>query len=371
MLPTIATGDGMVWTLLGIVGLALVIAAWLLRRAPAPQPRPLPRRPAADSTPSELARPAAGRPVTEPAPPPPAGLALHTAEVLDAEQTEVLMQSLRCLPRPPSALHAMLSPQFLQTVTSTELTTLVMGEPAVAARVLATANSPMYGLAQPVASVGQAITFLGLSSIRQMCMQHMLAACFQPRDAAQRREFESLWHASSLAGELCQHLATRLRVPEPAQLVTLLVLSFLGRQASTALLDTAPPDDLDAFQRTLHEQQALGLPAHELGYLLLRAWDVPHELADDARRLSTLRFNPALRLAPDRETALTLGAVCALLGERLARRQGVDAAYDPALDDSPDMAVLRPRLAHAPLDRLAEELRTAPTQRLLERLRAR
>ncbi|HEY0955732.1 MAG TPA: HDOD domain-containing protein, partial [Roseateles sp.] len=266
---------------------------------------------------------------------------------------------------------ALLAPQFLQTATSAELSILVMSEPAVAARVVATANAPMYGLQQPVASVGQAITFLGLASVRQMCLQQMLAACFQPSDAAQRREFDALWHASSMAGELCQHLATRLRLPEPAQLVTLLVLSFLGRQAGAALLDAAPLEGMDAFQRALHEQEMLGLASHELGYLLLLAWEVPQELAEDARRLSALRFNPGLALAPERESALTLGAVCALLGERLARRQVGDTLYDPAHDDSPDMAALRPRLARPPLDALAQELQSPPTQRLLDRLMGR
>lgn len=361
----------MALTLIGLAGLALLILWWLRARQPPPQQRPKPPASGAELLPARAAAPAAPPFAVDAAAALPAGLALRTAELLDPQQTEVLMRTLRSLPRPPSALHALLSPQFLQTATSTELTTLVMGEPAVAARVVATANAPMYGLAQPVASVGQAITFLGLASVRQMCLQHMLAACFQPNDAAQRREFEALWHASSMASELCQHLATRLRLPEPAQLVTLLVLSFLGRQAGAALLDAAPLADMDAFQRALHEQEVLGLPSHELGYLLLLAWEVPRELADDARRLSTLRFNPALRLPPEREAALTLGAVCALLGERLARRQEGASLFDPEHDSSPDMAVLRPRLARAPLNALDAELQTPPSQRLLDRLRGR
>lgn len=360
----------MVWTLLGLTGLVLVIAWWWLRA-----------RPAAPSVPVRpVARNEATAPATElvvvaqpsgVALPASAGLALRTAELLDPQQSAGLMRMLRCLPRPPSAVHALLSPQFLQTASSAELNTLVMGEPAVAARVVATANAPLYGLQQPVASVGQAITFLGLASVRQMCLQQMLAACFKPSDAAQQREFDALWHASSMAGELCQQLASRLRVPEPAQLVTLLVLSFLGRQASAALLDAAPLAGMDAFQRALHEQEMLGLASHELGYLLLLAWEVPRELADDARRLSTLRFNPGLVLTPEREATLTLGAVCALLGERMARRQVGDTLYDPAHDDSPDMATLRPRLERAPLNRLAQELQTPPMQRLLDRLMGR
>ncbi|NCT82807.1 MAG: HDOD domain-containing protein [Comamonadaceae bacterium] len=355
----------MTLTLLAIAGLVMAAAWWLLRaRPPAP---PTPSR-SLRAAASPAAAPAA-KPVQDVVElPAPAALPLLTAEVLDEARTEQLLAALRRLPRPPRAVQELMSPRFVQTATSTELAAIVMGEPAVAARVVATANSPLYALQQPVTSVGQAITFLGLGSVRQMCLQHLLAACFQPRDAAQQREFDVLWRASSIAGELAQQLAPRLGVAEPASLVTLLVLSFLGRQAGAALLDAQAMAGMDAFQRARHEQQALGLASHELGHLLMRAWDVPPELADGARQLSALRFDPDRPLAPERETALTLGALCAMLGERIARGSVGAALYDPARDASPDMAALRPRLSRPPLDGLAQALSSPPLLRLLSRL---
>jgi len=304
-----------------------------------------------------------------PAAPAPAKLALQPAELLDPLLSDTLMEALRRLPRPPRAVQQLMSPDFMRRASSTELAGVVMAEPAIAARVLATANSPLYGLQQPVTSIGQAITFLGLSSVRQMCLQHMLTDCFQPRDAAQQREFDMLWRASSIAGELCQQLAPRLRIPEPGTLATLLVLSFLGRQAGVALLpDAGLLATLDAHAQALHEQQQLGLASHELGHLLMRAWELPAEFVDEARSLSALRFDPGLTLPPEREAALTLGAVCALLGERIARGQIGTALYDPVNDSRPDMAALRERLAKPPLDGISAELRSPAMLRVVGRL---
>ncbi|MFG6467547.1 HDOD domain-containing protein [Roseateles sp. BYS87W] len=403
-------------TLVGLLALVAAVLWWWWRSAPpstpaAPPPRRAPSAPLAPSAPS--ASPAHGAapahppvtapvtaPHTDPAPgtawadlmatqiaplpgqttpgqdlppdtplPPPTRLPLHAAELLDPLLTEPLMAALRALPRPPPAVHHLMSPAFVQSATSAELAALVMGEPAVAARVIATANSPMYGLQQPVTSVGQATTFLGLASVRQMCLQHLLAECFQPRDAAQRAEFDRLWQASSMAGELLQQLAPRLRIAEPGQLATLLVLSFLGRQAGAALLpDASVLPHMDAFERAVHEQQELGLASHELGHLLMRAWELPADLVDEARTLSALRFDPDRVLPADREAALTLGALCALLGERMARNEVGAALFDPAHDATPDMAALRPRLARPPLDQLTQELRSPPLVRLLSRL---
>ena len=353
-----------------LLGLAVLVVAWWWWRS---RPAAPPARPRAAALPAErpAARPQAAPPPAPddtPTAPPPVALPLRAAELLDGPRADQLVQALRQLPRPPRAMHTLMSPQFVQTASSAELAALVMGEPAVAARVVATANSPLYGLQQPVTSVGQATTFLGLASVRQMCLQHMLAECFKPRDAAQQREFDLLWRASSIAGELCQQLATRLRVPDTASLVTLLVLSFLGRQACAALLDAAELDGLDAYQRAQHEEQALGLVSHELGHLLMRAWDVPRDLADDARTLSALRFDPQRPVPPDREVALTLGALCALLGERMARGEVGAALFDPAHDTRPDMAALRPRLSRPPLDGLAQELNSPAMLRVVSRL---
>ena len=70
------------------------------------------------------------------------------------------MEALRQLPWPPRALHELMDAEFVHRASSTELATLVLGEPTVAARVIATANSPLFGLQQPVGSIGQATTFL-------------------------------------------------------------------------------------------------------------------------------------------------------------------------------------------------------------------
>lgn len=384
----------MALTLLALVGLAIVGGWWWMARSGTPErkgARPTPARPAA-ATPTALPRsttpqpltgpaqagqsawadliaPAGAAPGTDPTAERPAPLALHPAELLDPLLTETLMNALRQLPRPPRALQQLISPDFVQHATSAELATLVMGEPAVAARVIATANSPLYGLQQPVTSIGQATTFLGLANVRQMCLQHMLAESFQPRDATQRREFDVLRQASSIAAELCQQLAPRLRVADTGSLATLLVLSFLGRQAAVALLpDTQAVQGMDAYQRALHEQQELGLVSHELGHLLMRAWELPPELIHDARLIAALRFNPKLVLPAGREAGLTLAAVSALLGERLARGQLGGTLYDPAGDDSPDMRALRHRLLAPPLDALGAELRSPALLRLLGRL---
>lgn len=355
--------------LIGVAALALLLRGKAkpepVRRDAAPQPSSAPALPA---TPAPL--PPRDDTVPLAALHRPAPLALRSAALLDAAASAPLMEALRRLPRPPRALEQLMSPQFVQTASSAELASIVMGEPAVAARVIATVNSPLYALQQPVHSIGQATTFLGLASVRRLCLQYLLAESFKPRDAAQQREFEILWRASSTAGELCQHLAQRLRLPEPGALATLLVLSFLGRQAAVALLPEAGAlKGLDGHQRALHEQAELGLAAHELGLLLMQAWELPPDMAGEAHAISALQFDPGLSLPAGQATALTLCAVCAVLGERAARGQFGEAGFDPVADKTPEIAALRHRLVEPPLLALGGELRTPAVLRLLGKAR--
>src|SRR6218665_299734 len=231
---------------------ALVIAALLVAafaafmllkpRRDTPQARPLkaidqrvsPRRPAPTAAPppvvqADTVAPAAGIPAER------AGFQLVNVEALPAAHLQSLLTELRSMPRPPRALHQLVSPEFLGKASSAELSELVMGEPVVAARVVATVNSPFYGLQRPVSSIGQAVTFLGLNSVRGICLQYMLDESFKAGDPALKKHFDDLWRASSIASELCLNLAQKLQLAEPGVLATQLVLSFLGRFASPTL----------------------------------------------------------------------------------------------------------------------------------------
>jgi len=355
---------------LGLGALLLVLLLVLLLR---PRRRPAPRRSA--SAPARPAAPAAAdaTPAAAPAPLPPAP-PLRRAEALDAPARQALLDALQQLPRPPRALQRLLAPDFVQRAASAELAELVLGEPVVAARVLAAVNAPLYGLQQPVASIGQAITFLGLSSVRGLVLQYLLDEAFKSAgDAALQQEFDRLWRASAIAGELCQPLAQRLQLGEPGSLMTQLVLSFLGRFASALLLRQRGlplTGHASAQQRCQAQQQALGLAEGEIGFLLMQAWGLPEGLTAEVRLLGQL---PSLRPAELGEALhgarLTLAGVCALLGERIARGELAQlAGFDPLNDASPDFQALQAHLGQPRLARLGELLRGPEFLRLLARL---
>lgn len=373
----------LIWIGGAAAGLGAVVATLLWRRAPArsPQaPRPkaaAPRLPAGRATASGRAAPApAGlAPAAAGAGSVPPALAAFVPRHLDdlpAERRAGYLQVFKDVPRPPRLMHHLLSPEFFQAAGSAQLVDLISAEPLIAAKVLATVNSSQYGLSRPVTGIGQAVTYLGLNTVRSLCVQHILRSTFLPDGADRKQLLETAWTASALASELAQRLSHELGLEDRGAGVSAVVLSFLGRLATVArtplpILQAIPARDL--LERTRAEQDKLDLPAVEIGRLLMTEWALPASLIADAADLDRLLVTPPA--ADARGTRLALGYLCARLGERLASGELTDlATLDLAADTSTELHHWRGVLAQRPLARVGELVRSRDLVTAIDRMRA-
>jgi HDOD domain len=144
---------------------------------------------------ASVAAPAFAFTPTAPAAPLPAelsGFRWLTEQELDPARRDALLAAVRGIPRPPRSMQQLLSPEFVAKAGSADLAELVTGEPLIAAKVLGTVNGPFYGLHKPVTSIGQSVTFLGINTVRSICLQYMLADAFKPKLAEAQRCFDTI-----------------------------------------------------------------------------------------------------------------------------------------------------------------------------------
>ena len=277
---------------------------------------------------------------------------------LPSEDAEAIMAMLSRIPRPPHALHKLVSPEFLAEANTAQLSEMVIAEPQVAAKVLMTVNSPYYGLKAPLGSIGQAVTFLGMNTVRGICLQYMLGESFRTSDPEIKRVFDRLWNASAFASELCFKLAQLLQLPEPGTLVTQVVLSFLGPVASHSLLRrelVLSMSGAGLLERSLLEQEHLGLCAAEIGSLLMQSWKLPQSIIDNVRDIDLVLVTPPAMVTGQRASRMAFCYVCARLGEKLAQGDVTDlAAYDLAQEPGPEYFHLQSYLKRPELARLTE-----------------
>ena len=336
---------------------------------PAASPGATPGAPAlvASPAPADPAPAAAAAPkAVAPLPPALRGFRLVAHDSLPRARVDALVQQLQQIPPPPLALHKLVSAEFLEAARPSALAELIMAEAQIAARLLATVNSPRYGLRKPVGSVVQAVSLLGLNTVRSLCLQHLLHNSFGSPGAAQRQRLDRLLRASTLSSELCGRLATRLDLAEPGALVTQAVLCHLGPLATTVLLQPDSPawgPHPSLLARLQAEQQALGLGAGEVGALLMQAWSLPASIVQEVRDVDSVLVTPAHLVDPRRAPRLGLCYLGTRLGDRLAQGSLADlagwATTDPAgaaEDADPDFGHLASYLALPALAKLPAAL---------------
>lgn len=278
---------------------------------------------------------------------------------LPKEDVNAIVAMLSRIPRPPNAMHKLVSPDFLAHANTSELSDMVIAEPQVAAKVLGVVNSPFYGLTAPLGSIGQAVTFLGMNTVRSICLRYMLDASFQSKDPDIKKIFDGLWNASAFASELCFKLAQQLQLPESGALVTQVVLSFLGHVASHSLL---PKDMVMAMmskgllERSRAEQEHLGLCSAEIGSLLMQKWELPQSIIDKVRDIDQVLVTPC-DADQERSTRMAFCYFCARLGEKLAYGQVSDlATFHLEREPGPEFFHFRSYLQQPALKRLNEFL---------------
>lgn len=249
------------------------------------------------------------------------GFKFERHEVLSSEQKFSMLEKLKSIPRPPPSLHKLISPEFINSATSEELISLVMGEPLIAAKIIARVNSPFYGLQKSVSSIGPAITFLGFNTVRSIGLQYMMTHSFMTNNQKMNLAFESILASSAIASDLTYKLANKLSFTEPGSMVTQVVLSFIGKLSTQWLM---PPSSDDSwrtssfFERLKDEQAALGLGSAEIGALLMKEWDLPESVISDVLNIDRIVVTPARFNDQERAARLGLKFLCARLGERLA-----------------------------------------------------
>lgn len=304
-----------------------------------------------------------------------AGFQWRTVRDLEGPRLEALLEAIKGIPRPPHSLQRLLSPEFVANASSNELSELVMGEPLIAAKVLATVNSPLYGLQKPVSGMGQAVTFLGMSTVRNICVQYMLAEAFKPRLAVSRRTFDGIWRASAIASELCVRLSKALNLPDQGALSTQVVLGFVGHLAAASLM---PPEalknwlSLDRLERARREQGVMDLSAGEVGGLLMQTWGMPTELVDGVREIDRVLVTPPSQPPKPDAPRRALSYLCARLGERLALGQLKSLrGYDPQADAMLDTFYLNQHLRHPALRQLSAALDSVELQEAIAQMLSR
>jgi len=161
-----------------------------------------------------------------------------------------------------------------------EITDLVVSDPALAAQVLKTVNSPYYGLRHQQASVFRAVLFLGNVEVRSIVLRACMSETFGPAEGPAAALLEDLWQHSFTVSRAAYAIAKTAGVPHPDEIATAALLHDVGKLISlntwtAQALAIYQPLRLSDHELLSKHEPDLGVGHERLGQEVAAMWDLP------------------------------------------------------------------------------------------------
>lgn len=194
---------------------------------------------------------------------------------------ESVTQAIKDLPVMSSVVGEIMTSLGDNNLSSEALAEKISCDQSLTAKTLKLANSPFYGVPRQVTSVQEAVSILGLRTVRSIVIASAVAGKFTPEQYP-HFDFMAFWR-HSLATALCAQ-AIAEEIDRPADKAFVLgLLHDIGRLALAILF----PDDYTraVSYRAEHdcslyeaEWAALGIDHAQVGAKLVERWSLPEEI---------------------------------------------------------------------------------------------
>lgn len=166
-------------------------------------------------------------------------------------------------------------------------------DPALTAKVLRVANSPLYGQRRRTSNLRQALMVLGLNATVTLALSFSLAACLQEK-GSQRLDLDAIWRRVLLSALAARLLGEHRGLHSSEELFLAGLLQDVGILALEAADPERYPASVTASGNhdalVVAERDAFGTDHSEAGAWLMRYWGLPDYLS-----LSTLQSHELQR----------------------------------------------------------------------------
>lgn len=160
---------------------------------------------------------------------------------------------------------------------SAEINALTTSNPVLSARILQTVNSPFFGLAEKITSVGRAITVLGYNNVRVLVLRESLNAMVPSRDPVLAEQYNRIWGHSAAVSACASYLGKNLFKLPDYELGTIGLLHDIGKYFIHALPASDP--GMGSLPRVLEEDATRGINHAALGSLVATSWQLSEIVA--------------------------------------------------------------------------------------------
>lgn len=163
-----------------------------------------------------------------------------------------------------------------QTANNAKIARVVQIDPAITARLIRIANSPLYRGRRKIESCPEALTRVGLKAAQDIITSFAMKAVFQAKTPVIRKKMTDLWAHSSYVASISAVLAHKTPGFDPDKAMLAGLIHDIGVVPILTHADKRPeiidnPKDLVETVRKLRV---------DIGLQILRKWDFPQDFED-------------------------------------------------------------------------------------------
>ncbi len=168
-----------------------------------------------------------------------------------------------------------------------DLVKIIENDPALSARLIQVANSPLFRVGRQIESVDAAVSRLGMRMVRDLTTSLVMKQMYQATTDATDRRLRALWEHSTEVAAICHALAAQFTKLNPAQALLAGLTHDIGALPILTKAEEHPEllqDEaaLDAVIRELHPR---------IGAAIMASWNFPQELVEVAAHHEELGRN--------------------------------------------------------------------------------
>ena len=208
-------------------------------------------------------------------------------------------------------------------VEADQLSNLINLDPAIAAKLMRTANSALYGATTPCDSVQSAIVRLGLKTTRQLVLCYTMRDLFRHDAPELKNAMTGAWEDTVYVAAICFALAQRAGGFSPEQAMLAGMMSNVGVLSVYNFLGNYP----HIYQNAENLEAAANLLRGEVGALVLQRWEFSEDLVTCARYCQDWQYKSDAEGA-DMCDLVLVATLHALIGKRKIPQIDTVAAFD-------------------------------------------
>ncbi len=200
------------------------------------------------------------------------------------QKAETVLNNVIKLQSIPKILSEILQYLNSDNVNNTKLSQMILGDQNLATKVLAIANSPLYGLQRNVTTVDFAVMVLGVDEIRSIVSSLSMMDTFKNKSDDYLNQIE-FWQHSFLVGSLAKRISEDLSFSFGGEVFTAGFLHDIGIPVMHKYFHSAFSNiinEVEAYHTNFISAELIniGIAHSEIGYKLLDKWNLPVMLCD-------------------------------------------------------------------------------------------